>query len=87
MTAFAVYPLNAGITLVAYSSMERITCSWLKPPKLNMPTRLSGFAVAIISSTSYDPTAHNRGALTTTVASMLAIVGRPHLAIVISISS
>ena len=39
---------RAGITLVANSSMDRITCSWLRPPKLNMPTRLSGFAVSII---------------------------------------
>ena len=30
------------------SSMDRITCSWLRPPKLNIPTRLSGRAVSII---------------------------------------
>jgi hypothetical protein len=40
--------LKAGITSVANNSMDRITCSWLRPPKLNMPTRLSGFAVSIM---------------------------------------
>ena len=39
---------NAGITLVPNSSMECITCSCFRPPKLNMPTRLSGRAVSII---------------------------------------
>src|SRR5688500_712762 len=39
---------STGMTLVPNSSMERITCSCLKPPKLNMPTRQSGFAVSII---------------------------------------
>jgi hypothetical protein len=46
---FSLYQApRAGITLVANSSMDRITCSWLRPPKLNMPTRLSGRAVSII---------------------------------------
>ncbi|MBM2806860.1 MAG: hypothetical protein HW419_4753, partial [Deltaproteobacteria bacterium] len=43
------YAPKAGMTLLPNNSRECITCSCFKPPKENMPTKLSGFAVSIIA--------------------------------------
>jgi hypothetical protein len=45
----ADYTARDRITWMANSSIERATCSWLRPPKLNMPTKQSGRTVSIIA--------------------------------------